>query len=55
MNQMPGYLSDYYAVPWTAGDRVLCVFGSKKGGTMAARIDYTICRKRPKKRQGGKQ
>jgi hypothetical protein len=26
-----------------------------KGGTMAARIDYTICRKRPKKRRGGKR
>jgi len=29
--------------------------GSKKGGTMAARIDSTICRKRPKKRQGTKR
>jgi hypothetical protein len=28
---------------------------SKEGGTMAARIDSTICRKRPKKRQGAKR
>jgi hypothetical protein len=27
----------------------------KKGGTMAARIDSTICRKRPRKRRGVKR